>query len=180
MAGGLGEPIVDPVVFAPAPPIAVAGNWTGAYVGLQVGYVDVGSSGGGLDGDGAIGGVHGGYRYDFGRGVIGAEIDYDAAGVELGDGLGELEGVGRFKLQAGYDAGRALIYGTAGYARAEASVAGENLTGEGYFYGVGADYALTPRITLGGEILKHDFADFDNSGVGLDATTVKAKVSLRF
>lgn len=184
-AAGPVELTPDPVVAAPAPVMMdTAGDWTGFYAGGQIGYGDVNGPGSLLDGDGVLGGLHAGYRYDFGRAVVGAEIDYDFASIDLGDDnsdiSGELEAVARIKLNAGYDLGRALVYGTVGGAYAEASVAGDDLDGNGYFYGIGADYAVTDRIVVGGEILRHEFDDFDDTSVDLDATTVRAKVSLRF
>jgi outer membrane immunogenic protein len=182
LAGGPVTPAPEPVpvVVAPAP-VATGGDWSGFYGGVQLGYGDVGSDGAGLDGNGAIGGVHAGYRYDFGTAVIGGELDYDIANMDLGATAGdELENVARLKLQAGYDAGRTLIYGTAGGARASASVGGADLSDNGWFAGIGADFAVTDRITVGGEVLRHQFDDFDGSGVDLDATTATARVSLRF
>lgn len=182
MAGGLGEPVPEPVIAAPLPPMPsqTGGDWTGFYGGAQIGYVDVDGKGSGLDGDDVIYGFYGGYRYDFGRGVIGAEIEYDFADVDLGDGLGTLDEVGRIKLMAGADLGRVLLYGTAGYARAKATVGGDSLTGDGAFVGVGMDYAVSERLVVGGEVLFHDFNDFDNTGVDLDATTATLRVGLRF
>lgn len=181
LAGGLGEPQADTVVVAPvAPAPAPGGDWTGFYAGAQLGYADVDSNDAGLDGDDILGGLHGGYRYDFGQAVIGAEIDYDFADIELGDGLGSLDSVARAKLMAGADLGRTLVYGTAGYAYATADVVGTDLEGDGYFLGVGATYAMNDRFTLGGEVLFHTFDDFDDSGVDIDATTLTARASFRF
>lgn len=182
-AGGPVEPIPEPAV-APAPyvaPVNTGGEWGGAYVGAQLGYADVDSNGGGLDGDGVLGGVHAGYRYDFGTAVVGGEIDYDTASIDLGAVAGdELDSVARLKLMAGADLGRTLVYGTAGYAYAEATVGGASLSDDGWFAGIGADYALTDQWRVGGELLTHKFDNFDGSGVDFDATTVKAKVSFAF
>jgi outer membrane immunogenic protein len=182
MAGGINEPTPDPVV---APVVTQAapytgGDWTGFYAGAQLGYVDVDSNDAGLDGNDVLIGVHGGYRYDFGRAVIGAELDYDFADVDLGDNLGSLDEVGRVKLMAGADLGRTLVYGTAGYAHAKATVGGSDLSGDGAFGGFGVDYALNTRMTVGGEVLFHSFDDFDDTGVDLDATTATVRVGFQF
>jgi outer membrane immunogenic protein len=39
---------------------------------------------------------------------------------------------------------------------------------------------LSDRLSVGAEALAHQFDDFDGSGVDLDATTVKARINLRF
>lgn len=182
LAGGIGEPAPEAAVAPPvtAAPAYTGGDWTGFYAGAQLGYVDLDSNGAGLDGDDALVGVHGGYRYDFGRAVVGAELDYDFADVDLGGGLGTLDEVGRVKLMAGADLGRTLIYGTAGYVHAKATVGGADLSGDGAFGGVGLTYAMTERFTLGGEVLFHGFDDFDDTTVDLDATTVTARAAFRF
>jgi outer membrane immunogenic protein len=180
-AGGpttaLQEPVVTPS-YSPALPAAL--DWSGFYVGAQLGYGDVNSSDATLDGNGTLGGVHAGYRWDFGSFVAGAELDYDSASIDLGVGTDTLDDVTRLKLSGGAKFGNALIYGTTGIARAGATVGGNELRDTGYFLGAGVDMALTERWVVGAELLKHQFNDFDGSTVDLDATTLKARVSLRF
>lgn len=171
------EPTVAPV-YAPATPASV--DWSGFYVGAQLGYADVDSNGGGLDGNGTLGGVHAGYRWDFGQYVAGAELDYDTASIDLGGTTGTLDDVTRLKLMGGAEFGNSLIYATTGIARANATVGGAGLSDNGYFLGAGLDYAVSDSWSVGGELMQHRFSDFDGSGVDLDATTLKAKVSLRF
>jgi outer membrane immunogenic protein len=65
-------------------------------------------------------------------------------------------------------------------ARASANLGGVDLSDNGYFLGIGADYALTDQWTLGGEVMAHRFNDFAGTGARLDATTVQAKVAFRF
>lgn len=171
------EPTVEPV-FTPAP--VSAADWSGFYAGAQLGYADVDSNGGGLDGNGLLGGVHAGYRWDFGGYVAGAEVDYDTADVDLAGGTSTLDDVARLKLMGGAKFGNNLLYATAGAARASATVGGDELSDNGIFYGAGIDTALSERWTVGAELLQHDFNDFDGSAVDLDVTTIKAKVGLRF
>jgi outer membrane immunogenic protein len=59
-------------------------------------------------------------------------------------------------------------------------VGGNDLSDSGLVYGLGFDYAVNDRWTVGGEVLQHQFDDFDASGNDFDATTIKAKVGLRF
>lgn len=181
-AGGLNDVVTEPTIAPVAAPVAydAGGDWGGAYVGAQLGYGDIDSNGGGLDGNGTIGGVHAGYRADYGKFVAGAEIDYDVADIDLGATGDSLDNVARLKLLGGLDLGRSLIYATAGAAYAEANVGGTDLSDKGYFAGVGMDYQVSDRFTVGGEYLMHKFDDFDGSGVDLDADTLKAKVSFTF
>jgi hypothetical protein len=95
-----------------------------------------------------------------------ADIDLPAAG-------GTLDSVSRLGVEAGFDAGPALIYGTVGAARATVDAGADTLAGNGYFYGVGVDYAVTDQVVLGAELLRHEFDDFDNvTGLDVGATTV--------
>lgn len=180
-AGGPVEIAPEPMVAAPAPVVvAQSADWGGFYAGAQLGYGDISSD---VDGDGALGGVHAGYRHDFGRMVLGGELDYDFSNIDLEDDLGnsgELDNVARIKLMAGADLGRSLLYVTAGKAYADVSLAGTDYSDNGKFYGIGMDYAVTDTWTVGGEILKHEFDGFDGTTYDVDATTVKAKVSYNF
>lgn len=172
------EPMVTPVI---QPVVNTGPDWSGFYAGAQLGYGDIDSNGNGLDGDGMIGGLHAGYRWDMGNFVAGAELDYDLSDIELGaDPDDTLDDVARLKLIGGGKFGRSLVYGTIGAAYASATVAGDDLSDNGYFFGAGMDYAVSDTMSIGGEVLQHQFNDFDGTTVDFDATTVKAKLSFRF
>ncbi len=180
-AGGMNEPSAEPMIIEAAPVfVAPSFDWSGGYVGAQLGYGDVGADSVGFDGSGATYGLHAGYRYDFGQFVTGAEIDYDKTDIDLGVGTDTLDSIARLKLIAGADVGRALIYGTGGIARAKATLGGVERSDNGYFLGVGANYAVTDQVTVGAELLGHRFNNFDETGVDLKATTVTARVAYNF
>lgn len=180
-AGGMANPIAEPeVVAAETVYAAPSADWTGFYAGAQLGYGDVDSNGGGLDGNGELGGIHAGYRWDFGQFVAGAEVDWDKTNIDLGGTAGSLDDIARLKLIAGADMGRALVYGAVGVAKANATVGGDEASDTGYILGAGVDYAITDSWTVGGELMGHKFDDFDGGTTDFDATTVKAKVALRF
>ena len=170
---------------APAPvvvPVAAGTDWTGAYAGLQYDFI-TGNAVNGGDFDGDAFGLFGGYRHDFGTWVLGGEIDYMVGEIATTDGLAtlDIDSLVRFGLEAGYDAGRALIYGTVGYTMMEASVGPQSGDGDGIFYGLGVDYLVSDRVTLGAEILRHDFSDFNGApGNDLDFTTIGINVAFRF
>ncbi|MFN5995505.1 MAG: outer membrane protein [Paracoccaceae bacterium] len=172
------EPMIVPVTEAY---VAPGLDWSGAYVGAQIGYGDVDSNGAALDGNDWFGGVHAGYRWDLGTWVAGTELSYDATNIGLGAVAGnELSDVLALKLQAGREIGNSLVYGSLGAAQANATVGGVDLSDTGMVYGVGFDYAVNERWTVGGEVTQHDFNDFDGTTTDFDATTLKAKVGLRF
>lgn len=180
-AGGMANPIAEPeVVAAETVYAAPSADWTGFYAGAQLGYGDVDSNGAGADGYGELGGVHAGYRWDFGQFVAGAEVDWDKTNIDLGGTAGSLDDIARLKLIAGADMGRALVYGAVGVAKANATVGGDETSDTGYILGAGVDYAITESWTVGGELMGHKFDDFDGGTTDFDATTVKAKVALRF
>ncbi|EAR50580.1 possible outer membrane protein [Oceanicola granulosus HTCC2516] len=182
-AGGLDTTAPQPVLTSPAPapaPVTMATrDWSGAYGGVQLGY-------GQTDGDvfaeeeeGALYGGFVGYQRDFGSIVAGAELDYLGTDI-TNDATGtDIDSLARAKLRVGYDAGNFLPYATGGYAMANTS-GGLEADADGYFYGVGADYMVTDRIAVGGEITKNEFEDFDGSGDDFGMTTASARVSFRF
>lgn len=172
------EPTVAPVI---APVAAPGMDWSGAYAGVQLGYADVDSNGAGLDGDGFIGGIHGGYLWDFGNMVAGAEVSYDSADIDLGAAGDTLDDMTRLKLLVGTEMGRSLVYGAVGAAHASMTDAGgADLSDSGWFLGAGLDYAVSDRWTVGAEFLHHKFDDFDGTGNDFDVNTLQAKVSMRF
>ncbi|WP_037373696.1 outer membrane protein [Sediminimonas qiaohouensis] len=164
----------DPVVPQPAPAAPVGFDWTGGYVGGQLGYgsLDTGTA----DDGGAIGGVHAGYDFDFGQWVVGAGLDYDFADITAG-GI-TLDNVARLKVRGGYDLGNGgLAYATAGGARAYTASSGDD---DGYFFGAGYEHMVTDTFSVSGELLHHQFDNFGGGGTDIDANTVQVRGSFRF
>lgn len=173
-------PVMDEPVLAPAPvPVAAPSyDWTGGYAGAQLGYGDLGND---VNGSGALYGVHAGYNWDFGSWVLGGELDYDASEIDIDGGVDDtLDSVARVKLRAGYDLGRTLLYATAGPAWANASVGGTDLSDNGWFAGAGIGFQMTDRWVVGGEVLGHQFDDFDGTGLDVEATTATLRASFKF
>lgn len=172
-AGSLEDPVIAEPVAVPAP-VFTGGDWTGFYGGLNLGYADVDGDGD-ADGDDMTYGVHLGYDYDFGKYVLGAELEYDKFDVDL-NGAAEVDDVARLKLRAGYDLGQTLVYVTAGSAFLGTDIGDDT----GQFAGVGAAYKITDQFTIGGELLGHRFDDIGGTGVDADATTLNLRASMRF
>jgi len=174
LAGALGDPVTEPAPVAPVQVADTGGDWTGFYAGVQLGWADV-SPDGAASGDDVIYGLHAGYDYDFGRFVLGGELDYDAGDIGIASGAASVDSIWRAKLRGGYDLGRTLIYATGGYAEADTSLNSV----DGYFGGVGVAYKVTDKFTLSGELLEHRF-DASGAVPDTDATTATLRASFRF
>ncbi len=154
----------------------MAADWTGAYAGFGVGYGDTDGPGT-QDGDNATFGGHIGYNYDFGNNiVVGAELEYDRVGIDLGGAGGSIDNIGRFKLKGGYDFGPALGYAVVGAARADTSFGNDT----GAVYGIGMAFPVTDQWTVSGEVLRHDFSNLNGSGSDFDTNTFNLRASFRF
>lgn len=181
-AGSAAPAAMEPMIEAPAPVAMTMGrDWTGGYGGLQLGYADVGTSDDDLGGDDLIGGLTAGYDWDFGNFVFGVGVDADIADIDVGTvvGLGDLtlDRVYRLKARGGYDLGNGLLYATAGGVGADVDGLGYDT---GYFVGAGYEHMVTDTVSLGGEVLYHEFDDFKDSGVDVDATTFQIRANYRF
>jgi outer membrane immunogenic protein len=122
------------------PPIVVAMNWTGLYLGAQAGYswgkndvcqyfsgVLFPTSCRDLGADSFVGGLHAGYNVQFGQFVLGIEGDVESARRNESDSWGGANGYSfetrsnwqaSLRGRAGYAFERALIYVTGGVAYA--------------------------------------------------------------
>ena len=185
-AGGLADPIVPVVPVAPPPPVSA--DWTGPYVGAQLGFAQITleDAGSEIELEGLIYGVHGGYLYDLGSIVLGAELDYDLTDIseefDFNDaGLTiEVDYIARAKLLLGYDAGAVLPYLTGGIAKLAFSSETEEADDNGTFFGAGFAYQYSPTLRFGAEVLQHRFEDFNDNPVNLDATSATLRVSYTF
>jgi outer membrane immunogenic protein len=176
MAGGVAEPAPAPVMTQPAP-MATSMSWTGGSVGVQLGYADVSTNVAGLDGDGALLGLRAYYDYDFGNFIVGGGLQYDGSNIDLG-GV-DVDSVTRAGLRAGVDLGQSWVYGTGGWANVQTSGALDD-DSDGWFAGVGYERFITDNMTVGAEVLRHEFDEFDAAGVEADATSAAVSVNFRF
>ncbi|WP_435310400.1 outer membrane protein [Primorskyibacter sedentarius] len=171
------EPAAPVVVTAPAPVY----DWTGPSIGAQVGFGDIETdNAGGVEGDGGLYGLRAYYDYDFGNYVVGGGLQYDEADIDV-DGAATLDKVFRAGLRAGVDLDRTFLYGTGGYAKAFTEEDAVDLgDSNGYFVGLGAEHFVTEKVTIGGEVLYHEFDDFEIDDVEASATTATISVNYRF
>lgn len=158
-------------------PSARAEDWTGGYVGGQVGYANVDPSNGSGDGSGATYGVNAGYDYDFGDWVLGGELDYDRLNVDFGtNGALNADYVTRAKLRLGYDFGDVLGYFVTGPARLKSTLGSKTDA----FFGVGMSVLASPQWSLSGEYLYQDFKSVGGSGIDAKLNTFTLRAAFRF
>ncbi|SEM45109.1 Opacity protein [Loktanella fryxellensis] len=179
-AGGIAAPVMEAAPVAPvavATPVIVTNDWSGFYLGGQIGTGDVELDNGvaAVEQDLSSYGVQAGYLYDLGSFVLGGEASYNVLDI---DTLGDDNSVTRVGVIAGYDAGRFLPYLTGGYASLDVGLLDES--DDGYYYGVGAMYAVTDSLNVGIEYLDHQFDDFASSGTDINAQTTSLKVNYAF
>lgn len=174
LAGSLTPP-ADPVIAQPvtATPVAVGGDWTGGYAGIQLGYGNAVTDPGDDD-SGFVYGGHLGYDYDFGQFVLGGEFDVDAGDIEAAGG--DIDNIARAKLRAGYDLGRTMVYATGGAARMSGDLGDDT----GWTAGLGMSYAVTDNFLLGAEALTTRFDDVGGTGSDVNANTIGMRASFKF
>jgi outer membrane immunogenic protein len=176
------------------PPIAVF-NWTGFYIGGQIGGAwgdhdrDTGAFQNSYTSDGIIGGVHAGYNWQ-GIGspwVIGIEVDFNGADVSGDDaGVGgtfdqsRLRWVGSVRGRLGWARDTWMVYTTAGWAFGNirhfnpAGVpANNNNDVDGFTVGAGVEWAFAPRWSARLEYRYYDLEDYTLAPAGLAAFNVE-------
>ena len=177
LAGSTEPPVTEPPVTQAAPlPVTTGPDWTGFYAGAQLGYADIDTNVSGSNGD-VIGGLVAGYDFDLGNWVVGGGLDYDFADISVANGAADVESVFRAKLRGGYKLGNGLLYGTGGYAMADTDTLGSD---DGYFIGAGYEHLVTENLSVGGEVLYHEFDNYNSTPVDVDATTVQIRGTFRF
>ncbi|MBU2956310.1 porin family protein [Paracoccus sp. 1_MG-2023] len=182
-AGGYTAPVVETAPAAVEPVIVEsASDWTGFYAGAQWGK---GNADLDFDGDEVSSddfdayGIHGGYMHDMGKFVVGGELDYNQIDINDQDEKGDLT---RLRARAGYDMGRFLPYVTAGAAHLSQDLnSGVDFSETAFTYGIGADFKVTEKVTVGAEYTRQDFNDLDNiDGLDLDTDMVQVRAAYRF
>lgn len=169
-------------------------NWTGVYIGAQLGYAwsDVDADSGpfgtfnqsyGYDVDGFIGGGHLGYNWQSQGIVFGLEADVEYTDLDEG-GIGtggfghrtDVNWMGSVRARLGLPMDRTLLYVTGGWAFADVDVSKHNPPGaasfgsygsirHGWTLGLGAEYAFAQNLTARLEYRYTDFGSDSGSSV---------------
>jgi outer membrane immunogenic protein len=191
------------------PPEAAFFDWSGLYIGGHIGYgyaeADIAGLGNQLlrlDSEGFLGGVQGGWNYQMGRFVLGAEVDFSFADLNgnatnnLGnvflDRSSNTTWIATATTRLGYTWDRFLVYGKVGAAFAQFDYNIDNRTASetrvGFTVGTGLEWAVAGNWSAKAEYNYMDFGrstvNFDGSSVSLDIdqriSVIKAGVNYRF
>ena len=146
---------------SPAPPPEAAFfDWSGIYVGGHIGYgyaeADIAGLGNQilrLESEGFLGGAQGGWNYQMGRFVLGAELDFSFADINSNNVTNTLNNVSSntpwiatATTRLGYTWDRFLVYGKVGAAFAQFDYNINNLTASetrvGFTVGTGLEWAV--------------------------------------
>ncbi|MGH6683604.1 MAG: outer membrane protein [Pseudolabrys sp.] len=189
-------PRAAPVYKAPAMIVAPPYNWTGFYVGGNIGYgwgsqdasLDGFGSLGGANVDGIIGGGQIGYNWQMNQLVLGLETDFQGSD-QKGDGgvagtatyTNKLDWFGTLRGRVGYAFDRWLPYVTGGWAYGHGNLSGTSggvgFSGSndysGWTLGGGLEYAFLNNWSAKLEYLYIDFGDGPSATV-VPGTNVSA------
>ena len=180
-AGGYTAPVANPEPIVVAPVVVEdTSDWTGFYAGAQYGKGNFKLSLNDAEDENDMDayGLHGGYLRDFGKFVLGGELDYNKLDIDNVDDKGDLT---RLRAKAGYDMGRFMPYVTLGAAKLSLDSNGYDISETDVTYGIGGDFKVTDAFTVGAEYSKQDFSDVDDiDGLDLDTDMVQVRAAYHF
>lgn len=192
MAADLSRGVAPAPVMAPATVVDYGFNWTGGYVGANVGYrwvdssADAGGFHGNLDSGSAFGGLQAGYNWQVNQFVFGLETDFGYGSSSKYDNYfgtrATWEGTTRARAGVAFD--RFLVYGTAGVAYADFKTT--NLTASssdwqvGWAAGGGLEYAVTNNVSLKGEYLYTDYGSDTVNGAKYDLSNSLVRLGVNY
>jgi outer membrane immunogenic protein len=165
-------------------------NWIGPYVGANLGYQWANATHTGASPNGFAGGLQGGYNWQIGQFVFGAETDLQASGSDDTFASWKFSNpwFGTLRGRAGYAMNNVLLYATLGMAYGSGKVQmggySESNTHVGWTAGGGIEVGLTPNWSAKAEYLYVDLSDqryvlFGNN-VGFESSILRFGVNYRF
>jgi outer membrane immunogenic protein len=192
----------------PAPVLApLPISWTGFYASLEGGYawdgtiVYIGPWNKGFGDTGFFGGGNVGYNYQFGSFVLGAQAEYNIAGIE-GDSYAypyrvtaKVDGFGSVDGRAGVTFGPALVYAIGGFSVGDVRhtispvwsyvTYAYSSTQTGWDIGGGVEYKFTNNISGFAEFRYYDwgskhFSDFNYVYHKVDQTLATVRIGLTY
>jgi outer membrane immunogenic protein len=165
-------------------------NWSGPYLGGQLGYQWGNATNNPARPSGIAGGVRGGYNWRTGSLVFGAEVDLNisAAQDRFANWKFSNPWFGTVRGLVGYAFSNVLVYGTLGLAvgggRVELGGASESRTHTGWTAGAGMEVMLTDAWSARVEYLYVDLSDrpygLTGSNHGFESSLFRIGVNYRF
>jgi outer membrane immunogenic protein len=173
-----------------AAPYVSVPSWSGPYLGGQLGYQWGNATNNPARPSGIAGGVRGGYNWQTGSLVFGAEVDLNisAAQDRFANWKFSNPWFGTVRGLVGYAFGNVLVYGTLGLAvgggRVELGGASEPRTHTGWTAGAGMEVTLTDAWSARVEYLYVDLSDrpygLIGSNHGFESSLFRIGVNYRF
>ncbi len=175
--------------YTVAPPYG-AYSWTGPYIGANLGYQWGDANGTGLEPHGVTGGIQGGYNWQTGPWVFGAEADIQGSGADDTFAAFKFSNpwFGTLRGRVGYAFNNILLYGTAGLAIGGGDMEllglSETNTHVGWAAGLGLEVGFTPNWSAKAEYL---YVDLDKESyfltgtrTGIESSVLRFGVNYRF
>jgi outer membrane immunogenic protein len=165
-------------------------NWNGAYVGLNLGYQSGSVGNFGFNPSGFNGGLQGGYNWQTGQYVIGAETDLQLSSADDTFAAYKFSNpwFGTTRLRAGVAMNNILLYATAGLAYGSGKIdfgaVTETRMHVGWTAGAGMEVGFTPNWSAKAEFLYVDLSErsyvLTGTTNGLTSSVVRLGVNYRF
>jgi outer membrane immunogenic protein len=172
-------------------PLAAIFNWTGAYVGADIGgaWSNIQSNFGGGDASSVIGGAYAGYNWQLApQWLIGIEGDATWADLTVPAGSGDVNWLGSLRGRIGWSlTATTMLYFTGGAAWSTVSIPGVDTlpatqTKTGWVVGGGLEWAPWANTWLvRAEYLNYSFTGIPlGAGSGSDLTISEARIGVAY
>lgn len=170
------------------PPPARGYNWSGVYVGGNIGYQWGDVTNNGANPYGILGGVQAGYNWQSGAFVFGGETDIQASDAHDTFASWKFSNpwFGTLRGRAGYAFENILFYGTLGLAYGDLDVdfggLSESKTHIGWTGGLGLEYGFSPNWSAKVEYIYMDLgnSNYSLTGVGNGFQTNMLRIGLNY
>lgn len=189
IAGSLEIPAVEQLVVEEPDSQGWSGFYAGGMVSFDTGglqtYTGGGTPGPAYEFDGSLYGVFGGYNFQSGSMIYGAELGYGTGDIGIASfPERSIEYIWDAKARVGYAFGQAMAYGVAGWSTGhQASGGSDTLDFTGLNYGAGLEYKLGDRYFVGAEYLVREMSGTYNTITNtgdIDLQSVKIRVGWQF
>ena len=159
------EILPGPQPYYSNPPPVSSYSWRGPYLGLNGGYQWGKITNGALEPSGFLGGLQGGYNWQFDQFVFGGETDIQLSGADDTFAAWKFSNpwFGTLRARLGFALNNILVYGTGGFAyggiKGELGAITETQTHTGWTAGLGMEVGFTPNWSAKFEYLYIDLGN---------------------